>query len=438
MSKRVLEVAVAGLIAILAGATYAAAAPSPPGGLGERQNRDRVLDSLARQKGGDNNRCSVWNNMGSNQKGVFLTITDLFMGTWLYQPTPEYVYQCVTSDHRGGFQACGTYDPNGSCGGCGCYNPGCFPQQTWTGRYLPRQGYQTEKMLDHVSKIYEMAANNPGCDHDWGTIYDRFWFQADDALLYALRNIDSAAPTGWGRSADIGGAHSPFTQTRETSNGKPRGQTQEFAWDYEAVWYTRGVTTPILDPRLVEIDMDYNFPWHDSNPECYYQGEYGRARYVRAWSRLGYPCVVYSYSPDRPAGPKCSDDSQFFVKQLYRDFLLREADAGGLAFWQGQIDPCNYDDTCMAGKQADVALAFVVSDETRINNPDIWAAAGGAGTASYNHAFVRQLYRGLYRREPDSTSWEDSLNQSGDYVGVTAAFVGSAEYNNRFPTSGAW
>jgi len=436
MSARALTASIAGLIAILAAAPYTAAAPSPPGGLGLRQNRDRLLDSLARQKGGNNNRCSVWNSMGTNQKGVFLTITDNFWGTWLYQPTPEYTYECVSSNADWGGGNCPAYDPDDPCGGCGCSNSECYPQQVWTGRYLPREGYQWEKMLDHVSKIYEMAANTTSCS---GDTYNRFWFQADDALIYALRNIDYAAPTGWRRSGDLKGAHSPFTQTRETNNGKPRGQTQEFGWDYEAVWYTRGVTTPILDPHLVEIDMDYN-AWHESNPECYYEGEYGRARYVRAWSRLGYPCVVYTYAPDRPAGPKCTDDSQFFVKQLYRDFVLREADSSGLGFWQGQIDQCNYDDTCMASKKALVAREFVSSDETRIRNPDIWASAGGVGTASYNHAFVQQLYRGFFGREPDSdaTSWEDTLNQSGDYVGVTAAFVQSAEYNNRFPTSGAW
>src|SRR6185436_16935642 len=221
MSARALTASIAGLIAILAAAPYTAAAPSPPGGLGLRQNRDRLLDSLARQKGGNNNRCSVWNSMGTNQKGVFLTITDNFWGTWLYQPTPEYTYECVSSNADWGGGNCPAYDPDDPCGGCGCSNSECYPQQVWTGRYLPREGYQWEKMLDHVSKIYEMAANTTSCS---GDTYNRFWFQADDALIYALRNIDYAAPTGWRRSGDLKGAHSPFTQTRETNNGKPRGQ----------------------------------------------------------------------------------------------------------------------------------------------------------------------------------------------------------------------
>ena len=30
-----------------------------------------------------------------------------------------------------------------------------------------------------------------------------------------------------------------------------------------------------------------------------------------------------------------------FVRQQYRDFLNREADAAGLAFWKNNIDKCN-------------------------------------------------------------------------------------------------
>jgi len=36
-----------------------------------------------------------------------------------------------------------------------------------------------------------------------------------------------------------------------------------------------------------------------------------------------------------------SDDTEAFVRQQYRDFLNREADAAGLAFWKNNIDKCN-------------------------------------------------------------------------------------------------
>jgi len=39
--------------------------------------------------------------------------------------------------------------------------------------------------------------------------------------------------------------------------------------------------------------------------------------------------------------PNAIDDTEAFVRQQYRDFLNREADAAGLAFWKNNIDKCN-------------------------------------------------------------------------------------------------
>jgi len=39
--------------------------------------------------------------------------------------------------------------------------------------------------------------------------------------------------------------------------------------------------------------------------------------------------------------PNAIDDTTIFVRQQYRDFLNREADAAGLAFWKDNIDKCN-------------------------------------------------------------------------------------------------
>ena len=39
--------------------------------------------------------------------------------------------------------------------------------------------------------------------------------------------------------------------------------------------------------------------------------------------------------------PNANDDTSSFVRQLYHDFLNRDADAAGLAFWKNNIDKCN-------------------------------------------------------------------------------------------------
>lgn len=62
-------------------------------------------------------------------------------------------------------------------------------------------------------------------------------------------------------------------------------------------------------------------------------------------------------------GPNPIDDAQTFVAQNYRDFLNREPDAGGLAFWTGQINSCGADLSCVEAKRTNVSAAFYLSIE---------------------------------------------------------------------------
>jgi photosystem II stability/assembly factor-like uncharacterized protein len=57
-----------------------------------------------------------------------------------------------------------------------------------------------------------------------------------------------------------------------------------------------------------------------------------------------------------------SFDTQFFVRQHYHDFLNREPDAAGLAFWSGEIDNCP-DAQCKEVKRTNVSAAFFLSIE---------------------------------------------------------------------------
>ena len=57
------------------------------------------------------------------------------------------------------------------------------------------------------------------------------------------------------------------------------------------------------------------------------------------------------------------DDAQFFVRQHYLDFLNREPDASGLAFWADQIISCGADPQCIEIKRINVSAAFFLSIE---------------------------------------------------------------------------
>jgi WD40 repeat protein len=57
------------------------------------------------------------------------------------------------------------------------------------------------------------------------------------------------------------------------------------------------------------------------------------------------------------------DDAQFFVRQHYRDFLNRDADLSGLAFWTNEIALCGADQECIEAKRINVSAAFFISIE---------------------------------------------------------------------------
>jgi hypothetical protein len=57
------------------------------------------------------------------------------------------------------------------------------------------------------------------------------------------------------------------------------------------------------------------------------------------------------------------DQTDFFVRQQYADFLNRPPDASGLGFWKGQIDQCGADTKCKDAQRINVSAAFFLSIE---------------------------------------------------------------------------
>jgi Tol biopolymer transport system component len=61
--------------------------------------------------------------------------------------------------------------------------------------------------------------------------------------------------------------------------------------------------------------------------------------------------------------PNPIDDPQFYVRQHYLDFLGREPDPAGLAFWTNEIESCGADPGCREVKRVNVSAAFFLSIE---------------------------------------------------------------------------
>ena len=63
--------------------------------------------------------------------------------------------------------------------------------------------------------------------------------------------------------------------------------------------------------------------------------------------------------------PNPIDRADFFVHRHYLDFLNREPDAAGLAFWTNEITSCGTDQQCIEIKRINVSAAFFLSIESQ-------------------------------------------------------------------------
>src|SRR5205814_9983211 len=61
--------------------------------------------------------------------------------------------------------------------------------------------------------------------------------------------------------------------------------------------------------------------------------------------------------------PGNPDNTDYFVHQHYVDFLDREPDASGFAFWSNEIASCGTDQQCVAVKRVNVSAAFYLAIE---------------------------------------------------------------------------
>jgi hypothetical protein len=78
---------------------------------------------------------------------------------------------------------------------------------------------------------------------------------------------------------------------------------------------------------------------------------------ARPGQRSG-PVLLQSVLDDNPI-----DDTETFVRQHYSDFLAREPDEAGLAFWIDNIESCGEDAQCREAKRIDTSAAYFLSIE---------------------------------------------------------------------------
>ena len=144
------------------------------------------------------------------------------------------------------------------------------------------------------------------------------------------------------------------------------------------------------------------------------------------------------------------DSAGFFVRQHYIDFLNREPDAGGLAFWTNEITQCGTDQACIDLKRINVSAAFFLSIEFQNTGylvERLYKAAYGDGTGTSTVGGSHQLAVPIVRfneflRDTQTigqgvvvgqVGWEQALENNK--VAFITEFVSRSRFTTAFTSS---
>ena len=138
--------------------------------------------------------------------------------------------------------------------------------------------------------------------------------------------------------------------------------------------------------------------------------------------------------------PNAIDDAQFFVRQHYFDFLNREPDADGLAFWTNEIISCGGDAQCIEAKRINVSAAYFLSIECQQTGYLVYrmykAAYGNLPGAPVPLRFneflpdTRAIGQGVIVNQ---SGWEQVLENNKQ--AFTGEFIQRSRFAAAFPTS---
>jgi hypothetical protein len=135
------------------------------------------------------------------------------------------------------------------------------------------------------------------------------------------------------------------------------------------------------------------------------------------------------------------DDSTFFVRQHYLDFLNREPDPGGLAFWVNQIESCGTDAACREIRRINVSAAFFLSIEFQKTGLAAYLTHRAAFGASASGSPAPVLF-GTFERDTQALQKDFIFGQPGadavleaNKVAFFNDFVTRPEFVSKYPST---
>jgi uncharacterized protein (TIGR03118 family) len=158
------------------------------------------------------------------------------------------------------------------------------------------------------------------------------------------------------RVGDASGTASVNVNTFDESQPDHASQKSDFEIALAKLTFNPGETSKTLRVLIVNDTFDENNEIVNLN----------LSNVTGAGAGLGFPSTSELTINDNDTGAPVTnvvDETTFFVRQQYLDFLNREPDPSGLAFWVNNIDSCGSDVGCRERKRIDTSAAFFLSIE---------------------------------------------------------------------------
>lgn len=270
----------------------------------------------------------------------------------------------------------GTYSNALLVGNFGEGNPSIHAYNATTGAFLGTVQDESGQGIE-IDELWALQFGNGGNGGDTNTLYFTAGTAEEEHGLFGKLNPTTATATSLiefattAFSVDEAGGHVDFTVVRtgdtsgtatvnyNTFDQSTAGHASQKS-DYEialgTLTFAPGETSKTFRVLIVNdtfVEGDETISLALSNP-------------TGAGVGLGSPNTAEITILDNDATPPSTnpiDDSAFFVRQHYLDFLNREPDASGFAFWKNEIDSCGADAQCIEVKRINVSAAFFLSIE---------------------------------------------------------------------------
>ncbi len=153
---------------------------------------------------------------------------------------------------------------------------------------------------------------------------------------------------------------------------------------------------------------------------------------------------------DTTTGVNQIDQAGFFVNEHYFDFLNRQPDPSGLAFWTNEITSCGSNQSCIEVKRINVSAAYFLSIEFQSTGylvERLYKAAYGSATGNSTFGGSHTLPVPIIRLNeflPDTqaiskgvvvgqTGWEQAIENNK--VAFTSEFVQRSRFSSAYLTS---